>query len=97
MISWHKKGQRVMCIALAMGVRGNRHHAPRYGEMYTISDVEITIVPDVGECVGFELEERSSDVWFCAELFEPVYPTIIDHLRKLDAPTPERVKEDAHV
>lgn len=95
MISWHRPGQKVAVIGSGwrlwllpfVQVRG-----PAEGQVYTIRRV----VRSLGR-VAFELVEWP-DRFMSARRFRPVYPEVIEELRKLGAPSPEheRVKEDEH-
>lgn len=92
MISWHRPGQKVAVIGT--GWRWGilpfvRMDGPSEGEVCTVRRV----VRSFGR-IGFELVEWP-DRLMSARRFRPVYPTIIEELRKLDAPSPERVKEPA--
>ncbi len=104
MISWHKPGQKVVCIResnlIFLDGYSDLHSAPpAVGEVYTIAEVVPLEIPSNGLLIGFSLAERPDDEWFSATLFSPVYPQIIDQLRNLVALSPEseRVKEDAYV
>ncbi len=100
MISWHKPGQKVVCIRESrpcpLGDIDPRPGA-HIGEVYTIAEVVPLEIPSNGLLIGFVLAERSADEWHVSTLFEPVYPQIIDQLRNIIAHSPEseRVKEDA--
>lgn len=98
MISWHKVGQKIACIAKLWKVaRGEAFPRPAFGEVVTIAEVGFDDVYGV----FFTLEEYNPAAQFLPQDFRPVYPTIIDQIRNLDAPVPsdeselERVKEDA--
>ena len=97
MISWHKPGQKVACISVGQ-VAWNVHDlevvSPVVGSIYTVLHVVDAQWLEPAR-VGFVLVELPDYAWFSAGMFRPVYPTIIDQLRKLCAPSPERVKEDA--
>ena len=92
MISWHRVGQPIICIRRKWRylflpfLKGN---GPEEGEYSMIMAVERLWGRAYFELPGF------GNGRFDARGFRPAYPTIIDQLRKLDAPTPERVKEDA--
>ena len=100
MISWHKPGQRIACVfpSFSFSLDDTPDRVViAVGDEFTIASVMPFEVPKLGERIGFTLEERPDDEWFSATLFAPIYPQIIDQLRKLDAPSPnlelERVKE----
>ena len=94
MISWHKPGQKVAardCRSCPMrGLILIPNCTPHeVDQVFTISGVVCFL-----GVVGFWIKELQNGP-YAAGCFKPVYPTIIDQLRKLDTPSPERVKEEA--
>ena len=97
MISWHKPGQKVAAIGNAWTRIDNSQSVPgpRKDEICTISEVHT-----LAGCVVFRLEEYFSPdgigpLAYDARKFRPVYPTEVENLKRLCAPSPIRVKEDA--
>lgn len=95
MISWHKPGQKVACTVRAWLTQHENGFlslgaGPKLDEVSTIADV---VLIDQFDVIAFALVEYPNCAPFLATDFRPVYPTIIEQLRKLDAPSPQRVKE----
>ena len=101
MISWHRVGQKVVCVYDgAWWVTKEwwvfsicrRSKGPSDGNVVTVDDV----VFQDGE-IWFHFAEWPAPDVYPARAFRPVYPQAIEQLRRLNAPTPERerVKEDA--
>lgn len=91
MVSWHKTGQAVTPIGGRwrwVWWRPWHSSGPAMGTIVQIRHVHLD-----HDGIWFRIVGWGG--LFSARSFRPVYPTIIDQLRKLDTPSPEHVKEDA--
>ena len=94
-LNWHKVGQKVtMNSSRAWNVLKGaaRGDEPEYGSVYSINDICC-----VRGKIYFTLQEVRNVSLFDAASFSPVYPTIVDQLRYIDAPAPEQVRREAEV
>ena len=93
LISWHKPGQKVACIAIAGAVLNPDNLpllGPKLGDVCTIAHVV-----SLGWGIAFVLCEFPPTYAYAAGLFRPVYPQAIEDLRRLCAPVSTRELEPA--
>ena len=84
MLTWHKVDQKVTMNSPRVWnpVKGAaRGDEPEYGRVYSIASVCC-----IHNVIYFQLKEVRPVSLFDAASFVPVYPTIVDQLRKLEVP-----------
>lgn len=91
LLSWHRAGQKVACID-DTPVPNPLFDKLTLDRVYTIDKVHVPPEPYASH-IGFRLVETAHPGFYGHRLFRPVYPQIIEQLRKLDAPIKQRETE----